>query len=79
MQKNRRKSSVRAFHGGRALFAMTALAGMISQAYAQTPPADPTKVETARKTIPSLQHGRRFSVADSRAGPDYLHLVRGST
>ena len=40
---------------------------------------DPAKVETARKTIPSLQHGRRFSVADSRAGPDYLHLVRGST
>lgn len=40
---------------------------------------DPAKVESARKTIPSLQHGRRFSVADSRAGPDYLHLVRGST
>jgi predicted amidohydrolase len=40
---------------------------------------DPAKVETARKTIPSLQHGRRFSVADTRAGPDYLHLVRGST
>ncbi len=40
---------------------------------------DPEKVETARKTIPSLQHGRRFSVADPKAGPDYLHLVRGST
>src|SRR5437763_7036228 len=40
---------------------------------------DPTKVETARKTIPSLQHGRRFSVADPKAGPDHLHLVRGST
>ncbi|HEY4987291.1 MAG TPA: carbon-nitrogen hydrolase family protein, partial [Bradyrhizobium sp.] len=32
--------------------------------------------ETARQTIPSLQHGRRFTVADPKAGPDYLHLVR---
>ncbi|MDE2376006.1 carbon-nitrogen hydrolase family protein [Bradyrhizobium sp.] len=39
---------------------------------------DPTKVETARKAIPSLQHGRRFGVADPKAGPDHLHLVRGS-
>jgi predicted amidohydrolase len=39
---------------------------------------DPAKVETARKTVPSLQHGRRFSVADPRAGPEHLHLVRGS-
>jgi predicted amidohydrolase len=39
---------------------------------------DPSKVETARKAIPSLQHGRRFSVADPKAGPDHLHLVRGS-
>ena len=39
---------------------------------------DPAKVETARKTVPSLQHGRRFSVADPKAGPDHLHLVRGS-
>src|SRR5260221_852683 len=39
---------------------------------------DPTKVETARKTVPSLQHGRRFSVADPKAGPEHLHLVRGS-
>ena len=36
------------------------------------------KVETARKTVPSLQHGRRFSVADPKAGPEHLHLVRGS-
>ena len=28
---------------------------------------DPAKVETARKTVPSLQHGRRFSVADPKA------------
>jgi predicted amidohydrolase len=39
---------------------------------------DPSKVETARKTVPSLQHGRRFSVADPKAGPEHLHLVRGS-
>jgi deaminated glutathione amidase len=39
---------------------------------------DPVKVETARKTVPSLQHGRRFSVADPKAGPEHLHLVRGS-
>jgi deaminated glutathione amidase len=39
---------------------------------------DPAKVETARKAIPSLQHGRRFSVADPKTGPDHLHLVRGS-
>jgi deaminated glutathione amidase len=39
---------------------------------------DPKLVETARKTIPSLQHGRRFAVADPKSGPDHLHLVRGS-
>jgi predicted amidohydrolase len=39
---------------------------------------DPSRVETARKAIPSLQHGRRFSVVDSKAGPEHLHLVRGS-
>jgi predicted amidohydrolase len=37
---------------------------------------DPAKVTEARKTVPSLQHGRRFSVSDAKAGPDYLHLVR---
>jgi predicted amidohydrolase len=39
---------------------------------------DPAAVETARKTVPSLQHGRRFSFADPKAGPEHLHLVRGS-
>jgi predicted amidohydrolase len=39
---------------------------------------DPAKVETTRKTVPSLQHGRRFGVADPKAGPEHLHLVRGS-
>ncbi|MGJ4972655.1 MULTISPECIES: carbon-nitrogen hydrolase family protein [unclassified Bradyrhizobium] len=39
---------------------------------------DPSRVESVRQTIPSLQHGRRFGIADPNAGPDYLHLVRGS-
>jgi deaminated glutathione amidase len=39
---------------------------------------DPAKVESARKSIPSLQHGRRFSVADPKTNPEHLHLVRGS-
>jgi hypothetical protein len=37
---------------------------------------DPSRVETARRAIPSLQHGRRFSVADSKSGPEHLQLVR---
>ena len=40
---------------------------------------DPGRVATARKTVPSLQHGRRFSVADPKAAPDHLHVVRGSS
>src|SRR5438309_5203753 len=36
------------------------------------------EVQEARSRIPSLQHGRRFSVADPKAGPEHLHLVRGS-
>ncbi|MGX9390412.1 carbon-nitrogen hydrolase family protein [Nitrobacteraceae bacterium UC4446_H13] len=39
---------------------------------------DPAKVETARKSIPSLQHGRRFSINDTRGTPDRLQVVRGS-
>jgi len=39
---------------------------------------DPARVETARKSIPSLQHGRRFSVVDARGTPDRLQVVRGS-
>ena len=39
---------------------------------------DPAKVDVARRAVPSLQHGRRFSVADPKAGPEHLHLVRGS-
>ncbi len=37
---------------------------------------DPAEVTKARGKIPSLQHGRRFTLADPNAGPDYLHLVR---
>ena len=39
---------------------------------------DPAKVKSVRKNIPSLQHGRRFGFSDPKAGPDHLHLVRGS-
>jgi deaminated glutathione amidase len=39
---------------------------------------EPSKVEAARKSVPSLQHGRRFSIADPKSGPEHLHLVRGS-
>ena len=39
---------------------------------------DPSLVDTARKAVPSLQHGRRFSIADPKSGPEHLHLVRGS-
>ncbi|MFC0240178.1 carbon-nitrogen hydrolase family protein [Rhodopseudomonas telluris] len=40
---------------------------------------DPSEVTKARGKIPSLQHGRRFTMADPKAGPDYLHLVRSQT
>jgi len=39
---------------------------------------DMSKVEAARKAVPSLQHGRRFSLADAKSGSEHLHLVRGS-
>ena len=39
---------------------------------------DPARVEAARRSVPSLQHGRRFGIADPKAGPEHLHLVRGS-
>ncbi|MFT4275488.1 MAG: carbon-nitrogen hydrolase family protein [Rhodopseudomonas sp.] len=39
---------------------------------------DPAEVTKARGKIPSLQHGRRFTVADSNAGPGHLHLVQPS-
>jgi deaminated glutathione amidase len=38
---------------------------------------DPAKVEAARKSIPSLQHGRRFSVADPKAIRYSLQCERG--
>src|SRR4051794_3860715 len=39
---------------------------------------DPAKVVSARKSIPSLQHGRRFAIADPTPSPEHLHVVRGS-
>jgi predicted amidohydrolase len=40
---------------------------------------DPARVVAVRKSIPSLQHGRRFSVRDPGQHPDYLRAVRGSS
>ncbi len=39
---------------------------------------DPARVEAARKAVPSLQNGRRFSIAEPKTSPEHLHLVRGS-
>jgi predicted amidohydrolase len=39
---------------------------------------DPAKVASVRQKVPSLQHGRRFTVLDPKSGPGYLHLVGGS-
>ena len=39
---------------------------------------DPAQVTEARRKVPSLQHGRRFTMADPHDNPDYLHLVKGS-
>jgi predicted amidohydrolase len=39
---------------------------------------DPAKVAAARKTVPSLQHGRRFSLVTQDSATNHLHLVRGS-
>jgi predicted amidohydrolase len=39
---------------------------------------DPAKVATVRKTVPSLQHGRRFSFSAQNSATNHLHLVRGS-
>jgi predicted amidohydrolase len=40
---------------------------------------DPAEVAKARGKVPSLQHGRRFTVVDARHNPEYLHLVREPT
>ena len=39
---------------------------------------DPGKVDSVRKSIPSLQHGRRFAIHGEKSEPDHLHLVKGS-
>jgi predicted amidohydrolase len=38
---------------------------------------DPAQVASARSRIPSLQHGRRFELAEPMAEPAHLHVVRG--
>jgi len=38
---------------------------------------DLAQVAAARSRIPSLQHGRRFEIADKIHEPSYLHAVRG--
>jgi deaminated glutathione amidase len=40
---------------------------------------DPAEVSKARGKIPSLQHGRRFGLADPKVAPEHLHLVRGQS
>jgi predicted amidohydrolase len=40
---------------------------------------DPAKVASVRKSIPSLDHGRRFTLADPQGGPAHLHVVRSTT
>ncbi len=40
---------------------------------------DPAAVAAARGRIPSLQHGRRFEMAEPMAEPTHLHAVRGSS
>ena len=37
---------------------------------------DPAKVTSTRRAIPSLQHGRRFTLIDPASGPSHLQLVR---
>lgn len=37
---------------------------------------DPAKIDSVRRSIPSLEHGRRFSVADPQGSAGHLHLVR---
>jgi len=39
---------------------------------------DPALITEARARVPSLQHGRRFEVAEPMAEPAHLHLVRGT-
>jgi predicted amidohydrolase len=39
---------------------------------------DPAAVNDARSRIPSLQHGRRFEIAEPMAEPAHLYVVRGA-
>ncbi len=39
---------------------------------------DPALITQARSRVPSLEHGRRFEIAEPIAEPAHLHLVRGA-
>ncbi|HEY5380497.1 MAG TPA: carbon-nitrogen hydrolase family protein [Pseudolabrys sp.] len=39
---------------------------------------DPVKVSEARARMPSLQHGRRFEIAEPLVEPAHLHMVRSA-
>ncbi|MBS0534525.1 MAG: carbon-nitrogen hydrolase family protein [Proteobacteria bacterium] len=39
---------------------------------------DPALITEARSRVPSLEHGRRFEIAEPVAEPAHLHLVRGA-
>ncbi len=39
---------------------------------------DPAKLTEARGRMPSLQHGRRFEIAEPMAEPAHLHMVRSA-
>ncbi|KQY97409.1 amidohydrolase [Pseudolabrys sp. Root1462] len=39
---------------------------------------DPALITEARSRVPSLEHGRRFEIAEPIAEPAHLHLVRGA-
>lgn len=38
---------------------------------------DPALITEARSRVPSLEHGRRFEVAEPMAEPAHLHLIKG--
>jgi predicted amidohydrolase len=40
---------------------------------------DPAEVAAARSKVPSLQHGRRFEMAEPMAEPAHLHVVRSTS
>jgi hypothetical protein len=39
---------------------------------------DPALITQARSRVPSLEHGRRFEIAEPIAEPAHLHLVKSA-